>query len=256
MSGAEAGKAAVRRSLGQQAYEARLRSKPRTIGGAPVLPVVLIVTGAYLAWFGVHYWRSTVKWPSDPVKALLQGKKIPDASKDTAAANAITALFSSSATTASAETVASVGAGTNAIIATTAMKYVGQGYTWGGPADRPGHWDCSSFVSYVLGHDLGLPLPGGKWGDPGYPPHSHGPTTTSYKLYGTPINRKDVSAGDLVVWPTHIGIAISNSQMVSARSASSHPPTGVNTIDGHIPGEIAVYRRVKGVTSATGGVFV
>jgi hypothetical protein len=25
------------------------------IGGAPVIPVVLIGTGMYLAWFGVHY---------------------------------------------------------------------------------------------------------------------------------------------------------------------------------------------------------
>lgn len=38
-----------------------------------------MITGAgmYLAWFGSHYWASDVKWPTDPVKDVLQGKGIP-----------------------------------------------------------------------------------------------------------------------------------------------------------------------------------
>ena len=32
----------------------------------------------YLTWFGVHYWRSDMKYPTDPVKAVLQGKPLPD----------------------------------------------------------------------------------------------------------------------------------------------------------------------------------
>lgn len=44
---------------------------------APIIPVLLIVIGAYLAWFGVHYWRQDEKWPSDPIKAVLQGKGLP-----------------------------------------------------------------------------------------------------------------------------------------------------------------------------------
>jgi Lysozyme like domain len=40
----------------------------------PVLPVILLGTGAYLAFFGVHYWRSDVKWPTTPVKDVLTGK--------------------------------------------------------------------------------------------------------------------------------------------------------------------------------------
>ena len=47
------------------------------VGDAPVVPVFLIGTGMYLAWFGVHYWRADVKWPTDPVKAVLQGKSLP-----------------------------------------------------------------------------------------------------------------------------------------------------------------------------------
>lgn len=43
----------------------------------PAIPVVLLGLGAYLAWFGVHYWRRDVKWPTDPVKAVLTGKPLP-----------------------------------------------------------------------------------------------------------------------------------------------------------------------------------
>jgi hypothetical protein len=48
----------------------------------PALPAALIVAGGYLAWFGVHYWRTDVAWPSDPVKAVLTGKPIPAAGPD------------------------------------------------------------------------------------------------------------------------------------------------------------------------------
>ena len=47
------------------------------VGEAPVVPLFLIGTGMYLAWFGVHYWRSDVKYPTDPIKDVLQGKPLP-----------------------------------------------------------------------------------------------------------------------------------------------------------------------------------
>jgi hypothetical protein len=46
-------------------------------GDAPVVPVLILSLGAYLTWFGVHYWRSDTAWPSDPLKAVLTGKPIP-----------------------------------------------------------------------------------------------------------------------------------------------------------------------------------
>ena len=56
-------------------------------GDAPVVPVLILSFGAYLTWFGVHYWRSDTAWPSDPIKAVLTGKPIPvpDRSADQAA---------------------------------------------------------------------------------------------------------------------------------------------------------------------------
>ena len=46
-------------------------------GDAPVVPILLVAFGAYLTWFGVHYWRTDTAWPSDPLKAVLTGKPIP-----------------------------------------------------------------------------------------------------------------------------------------------------------------------------------
>lgn len=51
------------------------------LGSAPLIPVMLIMVGGYLAWFGVHYWRTDTKWPSDPVKSVITGKGVPAASK-------------------------------------------------------------------------------------------------------------------------------------------------------------------------------
>jgi hypothetical protein len=44
---------------------------------APIIPLGLIIAGAYLTWFGVHYWSSDTKWPTDPVKSVLQGNGVP-----------------------------------------------------------------------------------------------------------------------------------------------------------------------------------
>lgn len=45
---------------------------------APVIPLLLLGLGGYLMWFGAKYWRKDVRWPSDPIKAVLQGKGLPD----------------------------------------------------------------------------------------------------------------------------------------------------------------------------------
>jgi cell wall-associated NlpC family hydrolase len=211
------------------------------LGNAPVLPLLMIVAGGYLAWFGIHYWRRDVRWPSDPIKAVLQGKPIPDPGAVQPASAQLTADIQSYSGGASPT---AGGTATGNSIADDALKYKGEGYVWGGNASKPGQWDCSSFVSYVLGHDLGLPLPGGHWNDPGFPPNAHGPTTVQYLLYGQQIARNQVGAGDLVVWQTHIGIAISGQDIISARDPAEG--TGTSGIEGTSSslGETAHYRRV------------
>jgi cell wall-associated NlpC family hydrolase len=215
-------------------------------GGSPVIPVALLVIGGYVAWFAVHYFKSDVKWPTDPVKAILTGKDptTPTYTGEQQRQNNVFAQVQKYAK--STSPISPVG--TNAIAA-AAQQYIGKGYVWGGSANQPGDWDCSSFVSYVLGHDLGLPLPGGHWGDPGFPPNSHGPTTGSYLLYGGPIDSLAVQAGDLVVWSSHMGIAISNTQIVSARDPQEG--VGISTINATTDSlnETPHFRRVTTSTS-------
>jgi hypothetical protein len=53
-------------------------------GDAPVVPLLIVVGGAYLTWFGVHYWRSDTRWPTDPLAAVLTGKEIPTPDRSSA----------------------------------------------------------------------------------------------------------------------------------------------------------------------------
>jgi cell wall-associated NlpC family hydrolase len=225
------------------------------IGTAPLLPVMMMSFGAYLTWFGVHYWRSDTAWPTDPIKAVLTGKAIPvpDRSGDEAAIKGIVTSAQAAAAAAAnaapgtinqptgpAATGQAGGGGER--IAAQALKYIGSGYVFGGNADRVGNWDCSSFVSFVLGHDLGYPLPGGKWGDPGMPPHAHGPATTNYMLWGKPVNASQAAKGDLVVSSEHMGIVVGPGQYMSAKT----PVLGTNlgSYTSSFPGGTPVFRRV------------
>lgn len=195
-----------------------------------VLPLALLGVGGYLMWFGVHYFESTVAWPSDPIKALLTGRPLPPNTKGTAA------LLRTPV-----EPAGMLGARA-ALVQALVVRDSGKGYVFGGKADVPGDWDCSSAASYWLGHDLGVaPLPGGgKFGDPGYPPHAHGPGSTDYMLFGTGVNAADAQPGDLVVSTEHIGLYLGGGRMLSARDPQEG--TGVGPVD-PFPAGPPVYRR-------------
>lgn len=140
-------------------------------------------------------------------------------------------------------------------IAADGLRYRGESYVYGGPADHPGDWDCSSFVSYVLGHDLKLSLPGGKWGAPGFPPGAHGPVVESYASWRGAITVQSPARGDLVCFvgegaSGHIGIVLGPDQMVSALDSASG--TLVTPITGYgPPGAPIVYRRVIAAAAGT-----
>lgn len=91
-------------------------------------------------------------------------------------------------------------------IVSTARKYVGTPYVWGGTT--PSGFDCSGFVQYVFAqHGINLPR-------------------TSSEMYemGTPVS--DPQAGDLVFFSTyepgvsHVGIYLGNGQFISSTSSS------------------------------------
>jgi cell wall-associated NlpC family hydrolase len=140
---------------------------------------------------------------------------------------------------------------TGAAIASDAERWTGQGYTYGGTGARPGDWDCSSFVSYVLGHDLSLALPGGTWRQVTGNGTQHGPVVTDYASWTGATTVGTAQAGDLCCFvgtgtDGHIGIAVSGSEMVSALNSTQG--TVRTPIVGYGPaGAPLIYRRVLGV---------
>jgi hypothetical protein len=106
-----------------------------SVGPAPVIPLFLLAAGGYLLWFGVHYWRDpSVRWPTDPVKGVLQGKGIPP---------------HTAATTVEADLTAAVASGTAAQAASTGGGGAGAG---GAAGIAPGQ----SMAAYIaMGAALG-----------------------------------------------------------------------------------------------------
>ena len=221
------------------------------VGDAPVIPVVGLLVGGYLAWFGIHYWRQDVKWPSDPVKGVLTGKGAPASNPPASHLAELDAEVSGASATEAQipggqapapPTPGGPGSVTGQQIASDALLYKGQGYVWGGHGSAPGDWDCSSFVSYVLGHDLGFQIPGGSWSKVTANGTQHGPTTLDYMLYGTSVNLDKIAPGDLIVSVEHIGICIGNGQMISAQDPQDG--TGVAGFPSGFPAGPPIYRRV------------
>lgn len=92
-------------------------------------------------------------------------------------------------------------------IAAAAMKYLGVPYLWGGHDPATG-MDCSGFVTWVLVQDIGLR---------NLPSNRHTVTGQFMTWTGAQtINRSETQAGDLIVWPGHIGIAVSPTEMIHA----------------------------------------
>lgn len=196
------------------------------------------VTGIVVAPI-VIYAGLTGRSVRQAIQFIITGKSPAKAPKDSALS--ITGTSGSASGGGVAGTFTS-----DSAIASDAMKYEGHPYLYGGSPGPSGTspWDCSSFVNWVLGHDLGLTLPGGVTG---YDGTSHGPTTLGYLAWGgaVTINRASLAPGDLCVWQTHIGIYIGNGEMISALNESLG--TQVTTVTGGAPGgELLVCRRVKG----------
>lgn len=90
-------------------------------------------------------------------------------------------------------------------VANTALAYLGVPYVWGG--ETPDGWDCSGLVTYILHTVHGISLPD----------NNHTVAVQFYVWRGArTVLRSQCSPGDLVCWPTHIGIATSRDELVHA----------------------------------------
>jgi NlpC/P60 family len=143
------------------------------------------------------------------------------------------------------------GAQSGSSIASDALKYTGHCYSFGGApgASGVGCWDCSSFINFVIGHDLAMAIPGYSPGK--YSGASHGPPTSAWLAWSgcTTVghNASEADVGDLLIWQTHMGVCTGNGMMVSA--LNSNLGTLQTTISDAAPfGELLFVRRLKGVT--------
>lgn len=104
---------------------------------APVFPLLLIGIGGYLAWFGIHYWRSDTRWPTDPVKAALQGKSLPATAQVTSYETQVSSAAAGSSATSGAPS-GGYSVATNVPAAKGSYDTAGLEKLWkdnGGPAD-------------------------------------------------------------------------------------------------------------------------
>ena len=218
------------------------------VQGVNGIAVAAVGAGALLAWSGIRGTRVTAA-----LREIISGQQ-----PSVVPAYPVTTPTGGPGLGGPIGAGSAPGSATGQAIAADARSYVGHAYLYGGAPGTTGRgpWDCSSFVNWVLGHDLHLAIPGFAT----YDGSVHGPNTLTYLAWpGATTVGHDGSAalpGDLCVWQTHMGIALGGGQMVSARSATSVPPTGIDNIAGDIPGELLFVRRLKAVAataSATAG---
>lgn len=192
------------------------------------IAVASIASGSVLVWSGVKGW-SVLATAVD----IMTGKK-PSGTN--------TARLVSDQTSVSGQS--GIAFASNAI-SDDGLKYQGHAYSFGGAPGKNGQnpWDCSSFVNWVIGHDLKGNIPG--YGPGVYDGSVHGPPTMSWGVWPglQHISKSEVQAGDLIVWTGHMGIAISNDHMVSA--LNSKLGTLVTPIAGNGNGPIMCYGRLQ-----------
>jgi cell wall-associated NlpC family hydrolase len=225
-------------------------------GDAPVIPLLLIGLGGYLMWFGVKYWRGSgpAVWPSYPIKSVLQGRGLPapepapPVSATLAAYESAVAQNIPAAGTPGGPPGGSIGGSS---VATDALRYAGHCYVFGGAARKgSGCWDCSSFVNWVVGHDLRLAIPGVPAG--GYDGSSHGPVVAQWLTTSLCKSVTKYQPGDLVIWGpnAHMGIVTSPGQMISALNPALG--TRITPIAAAHTG-LPVFRRLVAAQSTGGG---
>ena len=207
--------------------------------GVSGLALGVTAGGMLLVYAGVA--NATV---SDTIRALLRGERPPSRPSTLEAARgdvgrSLGAAVARAANQATGVVDAGIGvAGTGSQpagtrgqqIAAFAASYLGVPYVFGG-ADPSKGVDCSGLVTWVLHHDMGINLPS----------NSHTVTGQFLVWSGAVTVPRPPAAGDLICWPSHIGIAIDSTTMVHA------PGTGQRVKTTNIWWTPApIVRRVKG----------
>ena len=125
------------------------------------------------------------------------------------------------ATTEEEPAAAAPAASTYGDVLSTAAKYVGTPYVWGGKS--PSGFDCSGFVQYVFKEAYGIDV--GSW-------------TVPQESAGTRISVSEAQAGDLYFWGDagstyHVAIATGGGNFIHASQPGT--PLGYNNIQNFTP---------------------
>lgn len=196
--------------------------------GISGLAVAEIGAGLVLAWSGIENVPV-----SQTLKSLVTGKLPapgPGTAPSAGAGGAAGGTFGS----------------TESVLANDMLRYVHVvPYTWGGANPQTG-WDCSGAVNYCANLDVGLPIPG--YAPSSRPVDVHGPPTLQWMawapLHMQSLTAAEVAPGDICLWQTHMGVATSNTQYVSAYDTAEG--TVVHAIHGGGPvGEVATFWRYR-----------
>lgn len=190
--------------------------------GISGIALAMAAAGSWLVIAGIRNYH-----PISGLRDLVAGKIPAPAASD------IPATSSGSGNTPAAP---------NADIYTDARRYLGYPYAFGKANPLEG-FDCSGLVNWVIGHDLGEPLPGiGR----GFNGSSHGPDTTTWLSTGmcTNIARKNATTGDLACWSSHMGIIADAGAQHYLYAPQPGENVKVGPVDGGGPaGEVLTCRR-------------
>lgn len=170
-------------------------ARTRTAGMSG-LAVAMAAVGAYAVYAGINGIPF-----AEGLRDIVSGKlPAPRAPK-------VTQVSWQAAGGAVAGGAGGAGGATGSRIADAARKYLGIPYVWAAHDPASG-FDCSGLVTYVLVHDIGLT---------NLPSNTHTVTGQFLVWSGAQtIPRANCAAGDLIVWPGHMGIATSPTTMIHA----------------------------------------
>ena len=145
----------------------------------------------------------------DLLLGLLLGKMFNNISNSATASSPASALSKVLGLSSAPSTTTSQSTASGQAIIDTGKQFMGVPYVWGG--ETPSGFDCSGFTQYVMKQN-GITIPR---------------TAAEQFATGTPVDKSNLKAGDLVFFTTykpgasHVGFYMGNDQFLHASSANN-----------------------------------